>query len=183
MKTKLLLPAIVIAFVVIFTGCKDEDNDVSLAGITLSKTSVTLKPEITETLACTFFPDNATNKDVTWSSSNTAVATVDNHGQVTAVGVGTSQITATSAQDASLKAICDVTVAWDQLNNVSGNVSGVWEKNTVVNVSGHISVPKGSSLTIEEGVQVIFDDNGVGASQTKRVSMFKNVSDGEVAKR
>jgi uncharacterized protein YjdB len=168
MKTKLLLSVIVIAFVVIFTGCKDEeDNGISLAGITLSKTSVTLKPEITETLTCTFFPDNATNKDVTWSSSNTAVAAVDNKGQVTAVGVGAAQITVASAQDASLKATCDVTVAWDQLNNVSGNVSGVWEKNTVVNVSGHISVSKGSSLTIEEGVQVIFDDNGVGASHTK----------------
>lgn len=167
MKTKLLLSVIIIALAAIFTGCKNDDEDVSLAGITLSKTSVTLKPETTETLACTFFPDGATNKNVTWSSSNPAVTTVDSKGLITAVSVGSAQITVTSVQDASLKAVCDVTVAWDQLNNVSGDVSGVWEKNTIVNVSGQINVPKGKTLTIEEGVQIIFDDNGVGASHTK----------------
>jgi hypothetical protein len=53
------------------------------------------------------------------------------------------------------------------MNNISGNVSGVWEKNSTVNVSGHITVPAGQTLTIEEGVQVLFDDNGVGASHTR----------------
>ena len=33
--------------------------------------------------------------------------------------------------------------------NVSGNVSGTWEKNSIINVSGHITVPEGESLTIE----------------------------------
>ena len=47
---------------------------------------------------------------------------------------------------------------------VEGNVSGVWEANSVIKVSGHIVVPEGESLTIEEGVQVIFDDAGVGAN-------------------
>lgn len=45
-----------------------------------------------------------------------------------------------------------------------GNVSGVWEANSVIKVSGHIVVPEGESLTIQEGVQVIFDDAGVGAN-------------------
>ena len=48
------------------------------------------------------------------------------------------------------------------VTTVSGNVSGVWKKNTVVQVDGHLRVPAGSSLTIEEGVQVIFTDKGVG---------------------
>ena len=47
---------------------------------------------------------------------------------------------------------------------VEGDVSGVWEANSVIKVSGHIVVPEGESLTIEEGVQVIFDDAGVGAN-------------------
>ena len=47
---------------------------------------------------------------------------------------------------------------------VSGDVSGVWEKNSIVHVTGHINVPADKSLTIEEGVQVIVSDNGVGAS-------------------
>ena len=47
---------------------------------------------------------------------------------------------------------------------VSGDVEGVWKANSVVKVSGHLVVPEGKSLTIEEGVQVIFDDNGVGVN-------------------
>ncbi|WP_251968522.1 hypothetical protein NEE14_004255 [Parabacteroides sp. AD58] len=47
---------------------------------------------------------------------------------------------------------------------VEGDVSGVWEANSVIKVSGHIVVPEGESLTIQEGVQVIFDDAGVGAN-------------------
>ena len=51
-------------------------------------------------------------------------------------------------------------------DNVSGDVSGVWAKNSVINVSGHITVPEGETLTIEEGVTVVFSSNGVGASHT-----------------
>lgn len=50
--------------------------------------------------------------------------------------------------------------------NVSGNVSGTWTKNSIINVSGHITVPEGESLTIEDGVTVVFSSNGVGASHT-----------------
>lgn len=45
--------------------------------------------------------------------------------------------------------------------------SGVWTKNSIVKVSGHhVTVPAGQSLTIEEGVTIIFDQSGVGASHT-----------------
>lgn len=47
---------------------------------------------------------------------------------------------------------------------VSGEVSGVWEANSIVKVSGHIVVPEGERLVIEEGVRVIFDDRGVGVN-------------------
>ncbi|WP_300724930.1 hypothetical protein [uncultured Bacteroides sp.] len=47
---------------------------------------------------------------------------------------------------------------------VSGNVEGVWKANSIVKVGGHIVVPEGKTLTIEEGVQVIFDDKGVGVN-------------------
>ena len=48
--------------------------------------------------------------------------------------------------------------------SVSGEVEGVWEANSIVKVSGHLVVPEGKSLTIKEGVQVIFDDKGVGVN-------------------
>ena len=48
--------------------------------------------------------------------------------------------------------------------NVSGSVSGTWTKNSTVNVTGHLTVPQGQSLTIEEGVKVIFTSAGVGVN-------------------
>ena len=167
MKQKLILFfSLALIGATFFTGCK-KDTTVDLAGITLSKTSTTLKPEITETLTVTFFPEDATNKEVVWSSSDPTVATIDNTGLITAVSVGNATISVTSTQNSTFKATCDVTVSWTTLSNISGNVSGVWEKNSTVNVSGHITVPAGQTLTIEEGVQVLFDDNGVGASHTR----------------
>lgn len=47
---------------------------------------------------------------------------------------------------------------------VSGDVSGVWEAGSVVGVTGHITVPEGQSLTIEEGVTVVFPTEGVGTN-------------------
>ena len=54
-------------------------------------------------------PDNAMDKAVTWSSSNTAVATVDANGKVTAVGNGTAVITVTT-NDGSKTATVTMTV-------------------------------------------------------------------------
>ena len=52
------------------------------------------------------------------------------------------------------------------VENVAGEVSGVWGKNCVVKISGHITVPEGKTLVVEEGVKVIFSSNGVGVSHT-----------------
>lgn len=166
MKQKLIFLLSVLLWAALVTGCK-KDDPIDLAGITLSKTTTILKPEITENLAVTFFPEDAANKEVTWTSSNPSVATVDNTGKITAVSVGSATITVASAQISTILATCDVTVSWTTLNNISGDVSGTWEKNSTVNISGHITVPAGQTLTIEEGVQVVFDDNGVGASHTR----------------
>lgn len=166
MKRSLILISLMLLGTALFTGCK-KDDPVDLAGITISKTSTTLKPEMTDTLSVTLFPENVSNTNLIWSSSNPDAATVDNAGVVTAVAVGETTITVTSEQNSSISASCDVSVSWTTLNNVSGEVSGVWEKNSTVNVTGHITVPAGKTLTIEEGVQILFDDNGVGASHTR----------------
>ena len=167
MKKNLLIFSFCIVLTGFFLSCSSDDDTVELAGVSLSKTSVILKPEVTEQLEVTFYPEDATNKSVVWSSSDTSVATVDDTGLITAVGTGDATITVTSTETSSLNAVCDVTVSWETLNNVSGEVSGVWAKNSTINVTGHITVPEGETLTIEEGVQVIFDDNGVGTSHTK----------------
>ncbi len=83
---------------------------VSVTGVTLNKTSTSLYVGDTETLTATVAPDNATNKAVTWTSSNPSVATVEN-GVVTALARGTAVITATAADGSGASASCTVTVS------------------------------------------------------------------------
>ena len=62
-----------------------------------------------QSLMVTFTPTDATDRAVTWSSSNPAVATVDEDGKITAVSVGSTAITATS-HDGGFTATCNVSV-------------------------------------------------------------------------
>ena len=84
--------------------------NVPVTSVTLDKTSLTLDVGGSDTLAVTVKPDNATNKAVTWSSSNENVATVDQNGNVKAVGAGKATITATTADGSGVSATCTVTV-------------------------------------------------------------------------
>ncbi len=63
-------------------------------GITLNKTELSMVVGETATLKATVLPTGALDKTVTWSSNNTAVATVNSNGKVTANKVGTARITA-----------------------------------------------------------------------------------------
>ncbi len=81
-----------------------------VTGIALDKTTLSLKTGATETLTAIISPDNASNKEVTWKSSDTAVATVSTSGKVTAVAIGTATITATTKDGSEKSASCEVTV-------------------------------------------------------------------------
>ena len=82
---------------------------VPVTGVTLSETALSLFTGESANLTATVEPGNATNKNVTWSSDNEAVATVDNSGKVTAVGAGEANITVTT-EDGNYTATCQVTV-------------------------------------------------------------------------
>ena len=77
-------------------------------GVTLDQTSITLNKGGSQTLVATILPAEATNKKVTWTSSDSSVATVDADGKVKAVGGGTATITVTTA--CGHTATCGVTV-------------------------------------------------------------------------
>lgn len=94
-----------------FTACKsddDGDDDVSVTGVTLDKKSAELKVGDTLSLKAAIEPANATNQNVSWSSSDENVATVAN-GTVTAVAAGTADITVKTA-DGGKEATCTITV-------------------------------------------------------------------------
>ncbi len=83
-----------------------EDPEIAVASVSLSQSAVTLEVGGTSNLTATVQPSNATNKVVSWSTSNQSVATVNN-GTVTAVAEGTATITATAGGES---ATCSVTV-------------------------------------------------------------------------
>ena len=93
---------------------------VNVKSVSLDKTSLDLKVNETGTLKATVKPSDATNKGVTWSSSNSNVASVDNNGKVTAKAAGTATITVTT-KDGNYKATCKVTVTSIKVTGVALN--------------------------------------------------------------
>ena len=95
-----------------------------VTGITLSESSLTLFPNGTQTLTATIQPANANNKQITWSSSDTSIATVDQEGKVTGVALGSCAITATAKDGSGVKGTCAVIVdhEWVDLDLPSGTL-------------------------------------------------------------
>lgn len=93
---------------------------IAVTSIKLNKTSLSLKAGESETLTATVNPDNATDKTVTWTSSNTKVATVNQAGTISAVAKGEATITASSGEKS---AICTIYV---KSNDVQpGQIEGI----------------------------------------------------------
>jgi len=90
----------------------DTDEIVSVTGVTLDKTTASLKIGETVKLNATVSPSDATDKSVTWSSGNEKAAKVSSDGTVTAIGEGETTITVTT-NDGGFKAECIVTVSGD----------------------------------------------------------------------
>lgn len=103
--------------------------DVALESISLPRT-MTVNMGSTLKLEPTFNPSTATNKKVTWTSSNEAVAAVDNNGNVTPVSVGSTIITVTS-EDGNKTATCTVTVTNPTENNDNNNTGDEGKDETV----------------------------------------------------
>ena len=93
-----------------FTLSIDKPVVIPVTGVKLDKTSLTLQETDSDTLTVTVEPDNATNKNVNWESSDTSIATVDASGKVTAISAGSATITVAAADGSGVSASCSVTV-------------------------------------------------------------------------
>ena len=103
-----LLPAIFLAL----TGCDflkelTEPEEVSVTSITLDQHNLELKVGESASLTATVEPDNATDKSVSWATSNPAIVAVDKAGNILAVDVGTATV---AASHGNLTDVCKVTV-------------------------------------------------------------------------
>ena len=87
--------AIIIVSVIILAFALKE---VPVEDIVLSESAVELKEEETINISCSVYPNNATDKTISWSSSDSSVATVHSYGMITAVGKGTCTITVRSGE-------------------------------------------------------------------------------------
>ncbi|MCR5704184.1 MAG: Ig-like domain-containing protein [Eubacterium sp.] len=102
-------------------------------GCTFNKKSLEMNVNSTATLKTTVYPKDATNKTVTYQSSNKAVATVNSKGKITAKAPGTVKITATAATG-GVKASCSVKVV-QPATKITLN-----KTKTTLSVGGHITL-------------------------------------------
>lgn len=125
---------------------------VAVTSVAVSSKTLNLEVGQTRTLTATVTPDNATDKTVTWTSSDKNVATVDkDNGTVTAVGEGTATITATAAN--GKKDTCKVTVkvpvcnhSEDKLTHVDGKAATCTENG----VKEHYLCKCGTKLDLDK---------------------------------
>ena len=133
-----------------------------VTSITLNQTSLTLPIGQTSQLTATVLPNNADNREITWSSSNAGIASVSNNGLVTAVSAGTVTISATANDGSGIKGTCNVTV-----KKLATNVDELKTKNYVMYPSsqGNIKCIVLYDSTSEYGVQII------ASNSVKRVTL------------
>jgi len=103
-------------------------DTIALKEINFNATSLTIKEKASETLSINFTPSNATNKKVTWKSSNNKVVTVDSSGKITGVKPGTATITVVS-NDGGYVATCRITV-----EEISKKVTNITLDKTELNI-------------------------------------------------
>ena len=110
MKHKLLhLTSALLALALTLTSCSDDKASVPVTGLSLDKTSLTLAQGHQEVIKAYVLPSNATDKVVSWNSTNRLVAAINANGVVTALTPGLTVITAVTRDQGKL-ATCSLTV-------------------------------------------------------------------------
>jgi hypothetical protein len=137
-------------------GSGGDTQTIAVTGVTLSPASASVGVAGSITLNASVLPNNASNKNLTWSSSNTSVATVSSTGVVTGVSAGNATITVTT-QDGGFTAASDVTV-----NEVTAN----YTLNIAVNGNGSTTPPVGSHTYAADTSISVTATPGVGATFT-----------------
>jgi hypothetical protein len=121
---KIVKIIIVFLIMILPLSCKNSDDedpieeteeeieeDIPVTGVSLNKASSSIATGDTEQLLATVIPVDATNQNVTWSSSDNSVAAVSSSGLVTAKDIGTTVITVTT-NESGFSATCTITIVY-----------------------------------------------------------------------
>jgi uncharacterized protein YjdB len=156
---------------------------VPVTGVFLNKTTLVLNEGVSETLTATIAPSNATNKNLTWRSNDTSIATVSTSGAVTGVAAGSTIISVTTA-DSNRTATCSVTIVskWESAGVlILGNLDGVPGKGqlTYGEAAKILAMPNNGKITFTISVTVDTNDarpgygiGGIGRDWGDNVIVF-----------
>jgi uncharacterized protein YjdB len=125
---------------------------VSVTGVSVSPVSASIVEGGTQQLTATVSPSDATNKTLSWASGNTAIATVNSSGLVTAVAAGTATITVTT-HDGGKTATCSVSVSSGSTCSATGTIlQQVWNNingTSVSDLTGNSAYPESPSSSVQ----------------------------------
>ena len=135
---------------VVFTSCGGNDPiSVAVTGISLDKSTLTLSVGEEQDLTATVMPSDATDKTVTWTSSDAAIATVAN-GKVMAVAAGTVTVTAKAGAET---ATCTV--------NIGVRINGiVWATRNVAAPGTFVAKPEDAGMFYQWNRKVAWAPTG-----------------------
>ena len=120
------------------------DKAIAVADVKLDKSTLTLMEKESDTLIATITPDDATNKGISWKSSDKTIATVE-EGKVTAIKAGKASITVTT-EDGEKTATCEVTVN-DIIDIPDANFKECLIRHFDTNKDGEISIAETKNIT------------------------------------
>lgn len=144
------------------------DRKIFVEEIKLDQSELILDVGGSENLNVTLTPENASDKGVIWESGNTAVATVDEDGKVTAVGGGTTQITCTTTDGSMLIEQCEVTVIQPVTQLILNYKSTELVKNSTLQLKASVFPDNANDKNVQwstanEAVAVVSDNGMVTA--------------------
>ena len=125
-----------------------KEKVISVTGIALNKTSLSLSVEEEFTLEATITPDNATNKELTWTSDNEAVATISAEGVVKALRAGTANVTVTTVDQRKTASSAVVVAA--KMSAVTGEATHISCRNA--KLSGKVTLSQTTATNLSFGV-------------------------------
>ena len=142
-----------------------------VTGIRLNKSSLTMDALDTFQMTASVYPDSANDKRITWSSSDPAIASVDENGLVTALKKGTATITAAAMDGSGVKSTCKVTVSntayvctdpaqLESPHNYDNSCTDVWSYK--LDGASSLNVTFDAQTELEDGFDYLYILDGSG---------------------